>query len=295
MKVLAPAKLNLVLHILPKKPGEKLHQIRAINCQLTLFDEITLINQPQKLEIDCRFDKVCRCEKKEFCRGQKNLILQAAELLKGTYGKPHLGVKISVVKKIPPGSGLAGGSSDAAAVLKALTSLWQLKVSEKQLQALGASLGSDVNYCLRGGLCEVGGFGEKVKKLPYKLPKLSVVVVIPEMEKPSTAWAYHQLDKTDKFAELFESLKLLKQAIKEQDVVTLCQNLVNDFEPLMTKKYAVIREIKQKLLKYGARAAILAGSGLAMVGFFKSPAEAKNASQNLEREFKKVYLTQILC
>jgi len=278
--VTAPAKLNLYLQVLAKKDGEKLHQIRAVNCQLALADEITLVNQSRKIEVSCRFGHVCQCTKSDYCRGVKNLIVKAAELLREKSGRQELGVSIHVEKHIPPAVGLGGGSADAACVLKGLARLWKIG-GIKEIKEIGEKIGSDVSYCLEGGLCEVSGFGEKIKRLAYKLPKRSVVIVVPEAEKPSTAWVYGKFDKR-------------KMEIEKNDRFFLWHNLRNDFELLMVRKYPILGEIKQKLLKYGASGVILAGSGLAMVGFFKNKGLVQKAYQKLKKEYKKVYLTHIL-
>ena len=94
----APAKLNLNLHLLPPKDREGLYDVRFLNCQLSLADKITLKKQPGKIEVSCRYENYCRCTKNNSCRGVKNLILKAAELLKEKAGRPELGAVIKVEK-----------------------------------------------------------------------------------------------------------------------------------------------------------------------------------------------------
>lgn len=309
----APAKLNLNLHVLSQKTGKGLHQVRCLNCQLNLADRITLASwgvvrpisatqapdakpllvsdrvQQNKIEVSCCFGEICRCDKKKTCRGKKNLILVAAELLKEKYGQADLEVRIGVDKQIPPASGLAGGSSDAAAVLRGLRKLWGLK-DMKGLRQVGRRVGSDVSYCLVGGLCEVAGTGEKVKPLPFKMPAIPVVVVVPDQEKPSTAWAYGHLDLS-RTGRSLQKLNRLKQALGNQDFLAVLHNLHNDFEPGLFAKCPVLGKIRQKMLKYGALSTLMVGSGLGMVGFFSSRTRAQTSYRKLKKEFKKVFLT----
>ena len=170
MKVKAYAKLNLNLHLLPKKMASGLYPVKFINCQINLFDI---------LEIK---------KGKEFPLEEDNLIHKAAKLL-------GVGAEVKLQKNIPMLGGLAGGSSDGAETLKALIKLYKLKVNDTQLNKYADKLGKDVCYCIKGGLCEVGGDGTKIKKLSYKLPRLYLTIIYPKDIKPSTGFMYQSLDK----------------------------------------------------------------------------------------------------
>jgi len=294
MQVKAPAKLNLNLHVLPQLNKNGLYPIRFVNCQLDLSDEINLILQSKKIEVSCQYDDICHCNKKNLCRGKKNLVIKAAEILRKRFGTPELGVEIFINKRIPPKVGLAGGSADAAAVLNGLNNLWQLRLSQRQLLKIAQQLGMDVQYCLVGGLCTVEGRkGEKIKKLRYSLPKYWLVIVVPSQEKPSTAWAYKNLDRS-KIGRNTHKIEKLIKAIAKKDLVGITKNLHNDFETVIFKKYPQIENIKKKLEEYGALKTILAGSGLALVAFFKDRNQARKCYNNLCLGTEKVFLTSLL-
>jgi 4-diphosphocytidyl-2-C-methyl-D-erythritol kinase len=294
MKLKTWAKLNLCLHVLPPKNKAGLYDVNFINCQTSLFDEISLKKIKDKIEIWCQYQHYCRCDKKDSCRQQKNLVLKAAEILKQDFGQPHSGVEIIIKKNIPPAAGLAGGSADAATVLSGLNKLWQLNLNQEKLLEVAGQLGMDTRYCLIGGLAFVSGRkGEKIQPLKHQLPRLWLVIITPEQEKPSTAWAYQHLEE-NKIGKSLNSLKLLKEAIKRQDFEGVCKGLHNDFELLMIQEFPVVGKIKQQLLENGAQATTLAGSGLSVVGFFKDKEKAQKAYNKMSKIYKKCFMGRIV-
>jgi len=281
----APAKLNLNLHIFPKKKPTDYFSVKFINCQIDLFDEIILDRQEKKIEVFS--------DNNNIPLGKESLCFRAASLLKTQVGNDSLGVKIFIKKKIPIKSGLGGGSADGAQTLKGLLWLWDLKLAQNDIQKIALNLGTDICYCLIGGVCGVGGIGEKVRRLNMTMPKISVVVVTPEEKKPSTAWAYENLD----FAQIgkhFSRVEKLVKAIKAKNVNEIAKNLHNDFEYSMTKFYPTVNLIKKELLKSEALAAMLCGSGLSVFGIYKDKILAQKALNKLKRKFKKVILSQTL-
>lgn len=284
MVLKAPAKLNLILQVLSERK-DGYHEIRGVNCSLNLADTIILTKQPKKIEIIC--------SNKEVPEEDKNLSYQTAKKLKKMVGRADLGVRIEIIKNIPIKAGLGGGSSDAAATLKGLNKLWELNLKAKQLNIIGQKIGTDICYCLIGGVCQISGTGEKVKKLDLKLPKIPIVIVSSETSKPSTAWAYKNLDLSFGGRDAGKTERLIK-AIKAKDIQAMAENLENDFEPLMDKSYPIIRKIKEEMIKYGALRAMLAGSGLAVFGLFKNENTAENAHLKLKKKYQKVYLTKAL-
>lgn len=283
--VQAPAKLNLNLHIFPKKKPTDYFPVRFINCQIDLFDEIILEREKDKIEVFS--------DNKEVPLNEENLCFKAASLLKERVGNNKLGVKIFIKKKIPVKSGLGGGSADGAQTLKGLLRLWNLKLAKKDIFEITLSLGTDVCYCLVGGVCEVGGIGEKVERLNMNMPKIPVVVVTPEEKKPSTTWAYENLD----FAQIGKHssrVEKLVKAIKAKNINEIAKNLHNDFEYSITKFYPMVNLIKKELLKSGALMAMLCGSGLSVFGIYKDQISAQKALNKLKGRFKKVILSQTL-
>ena len=294
MIVKAPAKVNLNLHVLPDKDAGGLYPIKFVNCQVSLADQISLKRQDRKIEVSCRYKDICSCDNNDQCRGQKNLIIKAAELLKTNYGKLGLGAKIFVDKSIPPSVGLAGGSADAAAVLKALSRLWQLNLGEKSLLKIACNLGMDVQYCLVGGLCLVEGRrGEKITKIKNSLSETSLLIITPEAEKPSTEWAYKNL-RPAAIGKKTAKIKKLLTAIKLGNLKKIGEFLHNDFEDLIIEYYPVVRKIKNDLLESGACGASLTGSGLAVYGLFETEKLAKAVYNRLRLRYPNIYQVKIV-
>lgn len=269
MKIKAYAKLNLSLNLIPKKDKNGLYPVKFINCQIDLFD-ILKIKKGKKFPLE-----------------ENNLIHKAAKLL-------GVGAEVKLEKNIPTLGGLAGGSSDGAETLKALIKLYKLKVNETQLNEYANRLGKDVCYCVRGGLCEVGGDGTEIKKLAYKLPKLFLIIIYPKAIKPSTGFMYQNLDK-NKIGKNLDKFNEIKKAIKNNDKKNIIKNLFNDFEELAIEKFPELGEIKNDLIKAGADKTILVGSGLGMAGVFASKNKRDKAALVLKaRQDKQFVITSSL-
>lgn len=279
MKIKAPAKLNLSLNIFPQKRVDGLYRVKFLNCQLELADEIEF-KPSEGVEVVCAHP--------ELKEEKDNLVYQAVYLLPNKRG-----VKIFLRKRIPIRSGLGGGSSDAAAVINYLNRVWRLKLSPEELLEIGKNLGMDVVYCLIGGLCLVRGAGEKVRKLDFPLPKIPLIIVIPEVAKPSTKWAYQNLD-LKKIGQKREKLGRLLEAIKKRDIKEIGKNLHNDFEYSINKKFPIIEKIKNDLKNQGALQAMLCGSGLSVMGIFENKMVAREAYNKLKKKFEKVFLTETI-
>lgn len=286
MKLKAFAKINLNLHVLPPKNKAGFYEIKFINCQAELSDEIILRKQRKKIEIICN--------NKNVPKNKQNFCWQAADLLKKKVNKKDLGVKIIIKKNIPVKSGLGGGSSNAAMTLKGLNKLWNLNLNKKQLLSIAKKIGMDVQYCLIGGLCLIKGRrGEIIELLNYPVPRMWLVIIFPREKKPSTAWAYKNLNQ-EKIGKKTDRLEKLIKAVKQKDAPLIAENLHNDFETLTNQKYKNVLRIKKELLKNHALNAILAGAGLGIIGFFKTQSQALNAFNNLKLKYKKILLTQTL-
>ena len=281
----APAKLNLNLHIFSKKKSTDYFPVKFINCQIDLSDEIILEKQKNKIEVFS--------DAKDVPLDEENLCFRAAHLLKEKVRNNELGVKIFIRKKIPVKSGLGGGSADGAQTLEGLLPLWKLKLTPRDIFKIALNLGTDVCYCLIGGICEVGGIGEKVRKLNITGPKIPIIVVTPKEKKPSTAWAYENLDVKRIGKNSYKAEKL-PAAIKVKNINEIAKNLHNDFEYSIPKAYPMVNSIKKELLKSGALKAMLCGSGLSVFGIYQNKILARKAFNKLKGRFKKVILAQTL-
>lgn len=258
LKLRAPAKINLGLSIL-KKLDNGFHQVKTIYTQISLFDLIEL----EEIKQDCI----------DF-PDKNNLVHRAAELIKNELNI-HRGVKIRLIKKIPVGSGLGGGSSDAAAVLRGLNQIWRLDLDQKKLIKLGRKLGSDVAYQIVGGTKQEIQGGEKAGKFVDlgRLFKGWIVVCVPNIFISSEG-AYQKVEYD----------KIGKNEVAWH----------NDFEIWTLKKYPEIRKIKEVMLVNGAIHSLMSGKGSAVFGIFKDKKEAKKAFNQLKLKYGQTYLTKSL-
>lgn len=283
MTLPAPAKINLGLSILGRLPNGY-HEVKTIYTQVSLFDTLEIEGAIEnKIEI--------HSEKSDIPTDEKNLVYQAAELIKNV-GKVKKGVKIFLKKRIPVGSGLGGGSADAAATLAGLNQLWELNLSLDQLIKTAKLIGADVAYHLIGGVqLEIQG-GERAGRFTSlgNLPTCSILVCFPDMEITSSQ-AYSQIEY-DKIGK--NNLSLLIKAIKNEDLNEIAKNLYNDFEDWTLKKYPVIRKIKVDMIKYGVLGSLMSGKGSAVFGIFDSPKKAKVATDLLKKDFPKTHLVKPL-
>tara|TARA_Y100000310_G_scaffold276603_1_gene293907 strand:+ start:541 stop:1437 length:897 start_codon:yes stop_codon:yes gene_type:complete len=244
MKIVAHAKVNLTLDILGKR-DDGFHSLQSVMQEISLCDEITLEEIAEDaIRISCS-DKTLE--------NDDNLCWKAAALIKRTFMITQ-GVSITLTKNIPQQAGLGGGSSDAAAVLKGLNSLWGLKLDENGLMKLAAELGSDVPFFILGGASLVSGRGDVVSAIEG--PSYSYVVVVPEVGS-STADAYAAVDLS-----VVGKRKASEAFVKEFAV----KDIHNDFEVSVFKEHPELESIKIKLLECGCPAAFLAGSGSAVIG-----------------------------
>lgn len=281
-RVKTPAKLNLNLHIFPRTTKEGYHLIKSLNCSLAFYDEIVLEEKSKGIEVICFHPRVPQ--------SRENLCYKAALQLKKYSLK---GVKIEIIKNIPVSAGLGGGSSDAAAVLRGLNKFWELGLSKKTLLKIGRKIGMDVCYCLVGGVCKISGAGEEVEKLDLEMPKISVVIVTPEVTKPSTSWAYKNLDLR-KIGKNTQKIERIIKAIGAKDIKEIAKNLHNDFEYSIPKIYPTVDLIKKELLKSGALRAMLCGSGLSVFGIFENASFASKGYNKLKKKFDKIFLTETI-
>ncbi|MEK4222147.1 4-(cytidine 5'-diphospho)-2-C-methyl-D-erythritol kinase [Bacillus sp. FSL W8-0116] len=247
LHVKAPAKINLSLDVLHKRP-DGYHEVEMVMTTIDLADRIELKELRQD---EIRIDSHNRFVPDDH----RNLAFQAAKLLKETY---HIkkGVSISIDKAIPVAAGLAGGSSDAAAVLKGLNQLWQLGLSLEELADLGSQIGSDVSFCVFGGTALATGRGEKITPLPTP-PNCWVVLAKPQIGV-STAEVYRNL----KLEEVrHPNTKAMIEAIVEQNYEKMCQNVGNVLESVTLKMHKEVAQIKEQMIRSGADAVLMSGSG----------------------------------
>ncbi len=266
----APAKVNLGLEILGKRP-DGYHDVETIFYRIALSDEIEIHERPHDLSMECSNPAVGV--------GKDNLCLRAAEVMRQETGIGR-GAHIILRKRIPIGAGLGGGSSDAAAVLRGLNDRWSAGLSEVRLHALAAGLGSDVTAFLGGPLSAGRGRGEILESLPPRFPYWLVVVTPPV--SVSTAWAYQQLHLQvrsqhtplrDRFMSALHDLSALRGV------------LTNDFEAAVLPVHPEIGTVKQKLLTAGCTIVLMSGSGSSVFGVTDQRATAESAARAFSPPF----------
>lgn len=243
----APAKINLALDTLYKRE-DNYHEVEMVMTTVDLADYIT-VTPLEKNEI--------KIKSNEFTMplNDKNLAYQAAKLFKDHFNIDK-GVEIYIKKSIPVAAGLAGGSSNAAATLKALKELWQVDCTIDELAKLGEMLGSDVPFCVYGGTALATGRGEKIQRIPSP-PKCWVILIKPRIGV-STKEIYEALD-----AKNIEHLDIegMLECINDKDYKGICNRLGNSLESVTLERYPVVAEIKNKLIQFGADAVLMSGSG----------------------------------
>ncbi|OJG43337.1 4-(cytidine 5-diphospho)-2-C-methyl-D-erythritol kinase [Enterococcus hermanniensis] len=276
----APAKINLGLDILGKRP-DGLHELAMVMASIDLADRLYLEEIPE--------DKIIIETNKAFLpTDKKNHVYEALELVKERFGIKQ-GLQVKIHKEIPVAAGLGGGSTDSAAALRAVNRLWNLGLSMEELARLGAEVGSDVPYCVYGQTSLVEGFGEKVT--PIKpMPQCWVVVVKPRMSV-STRSIFAQIVMEELY---HPDIPALVSAIEAGDYQKMTQNLGNSMEVVTIKKHPVIQQLKDRMLKYGADAAMMSGSGPTVYALCHKYSRAKHVMNALKGFCEEVYLVRTL-
>jgi len=251
--------------------------------QIDLYDTIVLTERNDKqivLRSNCDY----------IPRDEGNIAFRAAALIRKRFNI-NKGIEIEIDKQIPVAAGLAGGSTNAAAVLRGLNQLWQLGLSREEMMALGVNLGADVPFCVLGGAAHATGIGESLTPV-QGLKNLWLVIAKPSISV-STAEVYAQLNLS-KLGERPDTKKML-ELIAQNDISNLAKNMRNVLETVTEVKYPVIREIKGKMMEYNALGCMMTGSGPTVFGIYKNYERAKSAYENLALLYKQTYMVQTYC
>ena len=278
--VKAPAKINLTLDVLYKRP-DNYHEVEMIMTTVDLADRIGLEPRTDgqiKIISTDRF----------VPNDERNFAYQAAKLLKDTYGITE-GVSIKIDKEIPIAAGLAGGSSDAAATLRGLNEMWNLNLTMDQLAEHGAKIGSDVSFCIYGGTALATGRGEKIKELPAP-PTCWVVLAKPKIGV-STADVYGGL-KLEGIKH--PNTRQMIEAIETQDYELVCKSLGNVLETVTFKLHPEVITIKEQIQRFGADAVLMSGSGPTVFGLVDSETRATRIYNGLRGFCEEVYIVRML-
>ena len=213
---------------------------------------------------------------------------KAAALMQQTYHIPG-GVLIHLVKNIPIAAGMAGGSTDAAAVMRGMNLLYDLNIPKEELMTLAVSIGADVPYCILGGTALAEGIGEELTSLP-PMPACYLLVAKPDINV-STKYVYEHLDKAQ--ALQHPDIDGIVSAIKNQDINGVLSRLGNVLETVTVPAYPVINTLKEEMLRLGAEGTLMSGSGPTVFGIFRDLPSAESAYIQLKQEklAKQIFVT----
>lgn len=280
MKLKAMAKINLGLDVIRKRE-DGYHEVRMIMQTVGIYDRITL----SMLE-----EPGIRVKTNLFYlpSNEDNLVYKAAKLLTDEFGLER-GVRIDLHKYIPVAAGMAGGSSDAAAVLVGMNRMFRLGLTRQQLMERGVKLGADIPYCILRGTALAEGIGEELTPLPA-VPRCHVVIAKPAAHI-STKFVYQNL-KADALP-FHPDIDGQIAAIRDGDLKGMAALMGNVLETVTIPACPVIREVKERMLADGALNAMMSGSGPTVFGIFDREEKARAACRHLRESgaAKQVYLT----
>ena len=280
VKERAFAKINLFLEVTGKLENG-FHELKTVMHSVTLFDDVTVSYSPSRsTEVHIEIEG-----NKRLPHDARNLAVRAAELFMERSCKQGI-IYIKMVKRIPIAAGLAGGSSDAAATLRAMNRIFDGCFTERMLLSMAAELGSDVPYCLVGGTALCRGRGEIITKLPDPKPENFVIAIA--SERVSTPSAFAELDRAysdfDGTKPLLGSPYFSRLDAGISDGVIASDGLYNNFEEVILPGCPGAARIKERMLALGAVGALMSGSGPSVYGIFESREAAESSAKALSGE-----------
>ncbi len=302
--LIAPAKINLYLEIIGSRP-DGYHELAMILQSIDLSDQIDI--HPASTE-----NIRVYCNHPQVPTDQTNLVYKAAALMAKEFPKAYSnfgGVDITVKKHIPVAAGLAGGSTNAAAVLVGIDLLWNLGLTQSELEELGANLGSDVPFCIAGGTAIATGRGEQLSPL-QSLDNLHIVLAKYRSLEVSTPWAYktyreqfgiNYIQDSDSFAartKAFHSEGMVK-AILNQNIEKIVEELHNDLEKVVLPAYPQVLQLRELFASQeGVLGTMMSGSGPSVFAIVESKNQAEIVKQRIREaipdEDLELFVTQTI-
>ncbi|WP_040192786.1 4-(cytidine 5'-diphospho)-2-C-methyl-D-erythritol kinase [Clostridium culturomicium] len=280
MKVKAYGKINIALDVIGKR-DDGYHLLKMIMQTVNIYDELELKKSAKGIKITSN---------KSFVpTDNRNLVYKAIELFCNTYSVEKA-ISVHIEKNIPVEAGMAGGSTDAAAALRAMRDLYKPEISDKELMELGVKIGADVPYCIKGGTALCEGIGEVITELkPFK-DKLLVVV------KPNFGVSTIATYKGFKLSEVKQHPKVdeLIEAMNRDDLKYVADNMMNLLELVTLKEHEEISRIKEFMCAEGALGSMMSGSGPTVFGFFDSEEKANKCAEMLKDKYKEVFVTSTI-
>lgn len=278
----ALAKINLGLDVVRRRE-DGYHEVRMIMQTIHLYDRLDIKRTKEsgiQIQTNLSFLPV----------NENNLIYKAAKLLMDEFSITD-GVSVKLDKRIPVAAGMAGGSTDAAAMLFGMNRLFSLGLTKRQLMERGVQIGADVPYCIMRGTALAEGIGEELSQLP-PMVKCPVLIAKPSISV-STKFVYQNLKLDD--ATIHPDIDLLIDDIKAKNLHDIAAHMGNVLETVTIPNYPVIDEIKKHMLSHGAVGAMMSGSGPTVFGLFDDEATAKKAYKAMRSSHlaRQVYLTSV--
>lgn len=278
----ALAKINLGLDVVRRRE-DGYHEVRMIMQTIHLYDRLDIKRTKEsgiQIQTNLSFLPV----------NENNLIYKAAKLLMDEFSITD-GVSVKLDKRIPVAAGMAGGSTDAAAMLFGMNRLFSLGLTKRQLMERGVQIGADVPYCIMRGTALAEGIGEELSQLP-PMVKCPVLIAKPSISV-STKFVYQNLKLDD--ATIHPDIDLLIDDIRAKKLYDIAAHMGNVLETVTIPNYPVIDEIKKHMLSHGAVGAMMSGSGPTVFGLFDDEATAKKAYKAMRSSHlaRQVYLTSV--
>lgn len=278
IKLKSRAKINLSIDVLGKRE-DGYHLVEMIMQTIDLYDVIKIIELSSG-------DIILKSNSSDIPLDDNNIVYKAINLLKNKFNI-NKGIEIFIQKNIPIAAGMAGGSSNAAAVLVGLNKLWGLNLSELDLQKLGFKLGADVPFCISGKAALAQGVGEELSFIKGLPKDISILICKPEIFV-STKDVYEGLDLNN-IQNRPDNKKLLED-LRQENIQSLAKNMVNVLESVTSIHYREIKEIEKVMMENGALGSMMSGSGPTVFGLYKNREDALKSEKELLKNYKQVYV-----
>ncbi len=280
MRMKAYAKVNISLDIVGKRE-DGYHLLEMIMQSIDLYDEIVIEKQKKEITI--------KCNRPYVPTDERNLAYKAAQLFIEKYNIDS-GVNINIKKNIPVCAGLAGGSTDAATVLKIMNSLFGINASDEELMALGLKLGADVPYCIKGGTALCKGIGEEVTPLKGFKDKVIILVKPPFGVSTNSVYQEFNIEK----ARNHPNTSLIIDAINNDNLKMVCNNMKNLLENVTLRKHKILINIKEEMRHNGAMGTMMSGSGPTVFAFFDDMLKAQRCFEKMKEKYSDVFITRTI-